>query len=182
MATTTYISMLRGINVSGQKMTNMIKLKELYESLGFKNVQTYIQSGNVIFQCPPAEVSKLKAKIEEGIKRVFGFEAPVFIRTGEEFQKLIKKTPYAKEDISRIYVSFLSEVPVNIPIEELKRVKDKSEEFVISGKEIYLFLPNGAGKTKLSNTFLERKLKVGATTRNWNTVLTLLKMTDEIKR
>lgn len=174
--------MLRGINVSGQKMTSMIKLKGLYESLGFKDVQTYIQSGNVIFRCPAADPLKLKARIEKGIKKVFGFDAPVFMRTREDFQKLIKKTPYSKKDISRLYVSFLSEVPPELPIEELESVKDTSEEFVISGREIYLFLPNGAGKTKLSNTFLEKKLKVGATTRNWNTVVRLFEMSGEKRK
>ncbi len=175
----TYISMLRGINVSGQKMINMIKLKEMYESLGFKNVRTYIQSGYVVFQSPAAEVSELKGKIEEGIKRAFEFDVPVFIRTGDDFQKLIKKNPFSKNDIPRRYVTFLSDAPQHIPLDEIERVKDKSEEFLISGKEIYLFLPNGSGTTKLSNTFFEKKLRVGATTRNWNTVVTLFEMSGD---
>jgi uncharacterized protein (DUF1697 family) len=178
----TYISMLRGINVSGQKKTSMTELRELYESLGLKNVRTHIQSGNVIFKSPSADPLKLKSKIESAIKESLGFDAPVFIRTRDDFQKLIKETPYPKKDPGKRHVTFLSDIPRLMPLDEIERIKDKSEEFLISGREVYLFLPNGSGKTKLSNTFFEKKLNVGATTRNWNTVLTLYAMSEGMKK
>ena len=171
----TYISMLRGINVSGQKKIAMAELKKLYESLGFKNVQTYIQSGNVIFECPDTDASKLASRIEKKIKRSFGFDVPVLIRTKDEFRKLIENTPFSKS-ADWLYVSFLSSVPANSPIGEINKMKDRLEEFSMSGMEIYLFCPGGYGKTKLSNSLFERKLKVAATTRNWRTVNALFSM------
>ena len=172
----TYISMLRGINVSGQKMISMGELKKLYGYLGFKNVQTYIQSGNVLFECPDTNTSKVISKIEKTIKESFGFDVLVFIRTKDDFHKLIKNTPFSKKDISKLYVTFLSGIPIQSPIDEINKIKDKSEEFLISGKEVYLFCPNGYGKSKLSNNFFERKLKLSATTRNWKTVNKLFSM------
>ena len=176
---TTYISMLRGINVSGQKKIAMAELKKLYESLGFKNVQTYIQSGNVIFEYSDANLSKLISKIEKKIKEYFGFDVLVLIRTKDEFQKLIENTPFSKKDNNKLHVTFLSSIPTDSPIEEINKVKYKSEEFFISGKEIYLFCPNGYGKSKLSNNFFERKLKLSATTRNWKTITKLLEITEQ---
>ena len=158
----------------------MVELKKLYESLGFKNVQTYIQSGNVVCECSDANVSKLISKIEKKIKESFGFDVLVLIRTKDEFQKLIERTPFSKKDNDKLHVTFLSNAPTVLSIEEINKVKDKSEEFLISGKEIYLFCPNGYGKSKLSNNFFERKLKLSATTRNWKTVNKLMENSKNI--
>lgn len=165
--------MLRGINVAGQKKVSMEELKKLYESLGFKIVQTYIQSGNVIFQFHDTNVSKLQKIIERKIKQSLGFDVLVLIRTKNEFQILIENTPFLNKDIGKLHITFLSYAPIHVPLEEINKIKDKSEEFSISNREIYLFCPNGYGKSKLSNNFLERKLKVSATTRNWRTVTKL---------
>ena len=164
----TNISMLRGINVSGQKIIKMEALKNLYASLNFKNVKTYIQSGNVIFECRETSPEILKKKIENKIKEKFGFDVVVFIRTKKELQKIIENNPFKNED--GLYVTFLTSVPSFVPTEEINKIKSSSEKFVVSGKEIYFFCPNGYGKTKLSNNFFEKKLKVSATTRNWKTV------------
>ena len=175
----THISLLRGINVSGQKKVDMKKLKQLYESLGFKEVQTYIQSGNVIFEHAATKIPELLIKIQNKIMQYFGFEVFVVIRTKHEFQKLIQNNPFAGKDESRIYVTFLSEKPKDVLMEEIEKVKGKEEEFFLSGKEIYFFCPHGYGRTKLSNNFFERKLKVAATTRNWRTVSTLLSLAQK---
>lgn len=174
----TYISMLRGINVSGQKKIKMEELKKLYESLGFKNVQTYIQSGNVIFDFSDTNISKLINKIEQKIKKSFNFDVPVLIRTKNDLQKLIANNPFTKKDSSKLYVTFLSDTPIKSPLDEITKIKDKSEEFIISGKEIYLFYPNGYGRSKLTNNYFERKLKLSATTRNWKTVNKLLELSE----
>ena len=174
-----YISMLRGINVSGRKKIHMEELKALYQSLAFKNVQTYIQSGNVIFASSESDISKLTAGIEKKIKQAFGFEVLVFIRTKEDLQKLIKKNPFAGEDEGKLYVTFLSDQPKNFPTEEINKIRDKAELFFHSSREIYLFCPNGYGRTKLSNTYFERKLKAPATTRNWKTVNMLFSMGEK---
>jgi len=171
--------MLRGINVGGQKRIKMDELKGLYESLGLDNIQTYIQSGNVLFSATETDCVKLAGKIEQKIKRSFGFEVVVIIRTKNELGKIIRKNPLADKDESKLHVTFLSDYPESIPKEEIKKVVGKSEEFAIEEREIYLYCPNGYGNTKLSNNFFERKLKVTATTRNWKTVTTLFEMAKE---
>lgn len=156
----------------------MEELKEFYKSLGFKNIQTYIQSGNVIFESSDKNVSKLKNKIERKIKKSFGFDVLVLIRTKNDLKKLIDNNPFAKKDNSKLLVTLLSDTPLQSSIDEITKIKDDSEEFFIFGKEIYLFCPNGYGKSKLSNNFFERKLKLSATTRNWKTVNKLLELAE----
>jgi uncharacterized protein (DUF1697 family) len=172
----TYISMLRGINVGGQKKVPMAELSKLYDSLGVSHVKTYIQSGNVIFDSPSADIQELSAEIQRTIKNAFGFDVPVFIRTIEEFTALIQNNPFPNKDLTKLHVTFLSSSPASQPIQEIDTVKDELEEFLICGKEIYLFCPNGYGQTKLTNNFFEKNLKVLATTRNWNSVNKLLSM------
>ena len=166
---TNYISMLRGINVSGQKKIKMEALKNLYESLNFKNVKTYIQSGNVVFDSKDSS-SLITKNIENKIKETFGFDVKVLIRTKDEFKKVIENNPFKGKEIDKIYVIFLSEVPLIKPVDEINTIKDKKEEFAIFSKEVYLYLPNNYGRTKLNNNFFERKLKVNGTTRNLRTV------------
>ncbi|XDD50940.1 DUF1697 domain-containing protein [Leptospira sp. WS92.C1] len=175
----TYIAMLRGINVSGQKKILMKDLSALFESLEFTNVKTYIQSGNVLFQSKNKNVNELILSIEKKIVDTFGFEVVVLIRTKEELGTVIRSNPFSKKDSSRIYVSFLNKVKKNPDLTEIERVKIKGEELIVQGKEIYFFSPKGYGTTKLSNNFLEKKLEVSATTRNWKTVVALFALTEE---
>lgn len=172
--------MLRGINVSGQKKIKMHELKTFYQSLNLKEVTTYIQSGNVIFRCPNTNSKKLEKEIERKIKESFGFNVAVLIRTKDEFEKLIERNPFPKKDITKLHVTFLSDHQKKVPIKDINSVKEKSEEFSISGSEIYLFCPNGCGKSKLSNNFFEKKLNVSATTRNWRTVIKLFAIARSI--
>jgi uncharacterized protein (DUF1697 family) len=170
--------MLRGINVAGQKKVSMQVLRETFASLGYKNVQTYVQSGNVIFSTD-AGVSSTKDRIEKEIKRTFGFNILVFLRERNEVTKLVKNSPFKQKDESKLHVTFLSEKPATIPLDEMNLAISGAEEFSISGREVYLFCPNRYGVTKLSNSFFEKKLKVAATTRNWRTVNTLLEMLNK---
>lgn len=178
---TKYISILRGINVSGQKAIKMADLKILYEKLKLNNVTTYIQSGNVIFDSP----IKLKSElIENAIAKHYGFSVPVVLRTDKEWAKIIASNPFVKDpgkDISKMHVVFLTGKP-NLPDEEkMNKVKHPSEEYFFEGREVFLYCPNGYGKTKLSNTFLEKTLKTTATTRNWKTVNKLKEIAENIK-
>ncbi len=169
----TYISMLRGINVSGQKMIKMEALKALYESLNFKNVKTYIQSGNVLFESMIANPAEITKKIEDKIKRSFGFSVPVVLRMPNELHRVIEKNPFLikrKEDVTKLHVTFLSRIPDSVLVNEIKSAAFKPDEFIISGREIYVFCPGGYGNTKINNSFFEKKLNVSATTRNWKTV------------
>lgn len=177
----TYISLLRGINVSGQKKVSMAELKKLYESLGFKSVSTYIQSGNVVFQYPDTNTTKLTGRIEAKIKQYFKFDVSVLIRTKNEFQAVIENNPFRNKDSHKLHVTFMSDISSRIQTDEINKLKEKSEGFSIHDKQIYLFCPNGYGKSKLSNTFFERKFKVTATTRNWKTVSTLCDIANSIQ-
>jgi len=173
--------MLRGINVTGHKMIKMDALRASFAALRLSNVQTYIQSGNVIFGVGNGSVAALSEKIQQRILRDFGFTVPVFLRTAKELTEIIKHNPFLNEtaiDHSKLHVTFLSDAALDTASEALQPLAVKPERFCVIGREIYLYCPNGYGRTKLSNTAIEKKLSIGATTRNWKTVNTLLAMTQ----
>jgi uncharacterized protein (DUF1697 family) len=178
----TYISLLRGINVSGHKMIKMEDLINLYKSLKFENVRTYVQSGNVIFNTSARDQEKILKKLETNIESRFGFPVKVIIRTHGELYQVIKKNPFIKRtgiDISKLYISFLSDKPAAGLIKDIKLNKNETEEYQIIGKEVYLYLPEGYGNTKLQIGIFEKKLNVIATARNWKTVNTLYEFSNE---
>lgn len=180
----TYIAILRGINVGAQKKVLMAELKEVLKKLKLQDIATYIQSGNVIFKsAEKLSNEEFAAKIEKAIHKHFKFEVPVLVRNTGEWKKAIAANPFPKNkkiDLARVHVTFLSAEPAKALIDETKKFSSPPDEFVISGKEVYLHTPGGYGETKLSNTFFEKKLKVTATTRNWKTVNTLLEMAEAI--
>lgn len=177
----TYICILRGINVSGNKIIKMDELKNLFQKLKFNEVQTYIQSGNVVFKTETEDTAKLEMRIHTKILEVFGFEVPVIVKSSEQWLKVFKQNPFLmkrNEDITKLHVTFLSKQPEAADIAQLSNFDFGSDEFQIIEEVVYLFCPaNGYGNTKLSNQFLETKLKCNATTRNWKTVTQLLAMT-----
>lgn len=178
---TTYISILRGINVSGQKLIKMDALKQMCENLNFIYVQTYIQSGNIVFQSEDSELSNLEELISKQILLQFRFDVPVIVLSIEKLQQIIASNPYTSDqtkDISGIYVTFLSSPAKEIHIDIIKQKLLQEEEVTLTENAVYLYCPNGYGKTKLTNTFLESKLKVNATTRNWKTTNELLRMAE----
>lgn len=173
----TYISILRGINVSGHRIIKMEKLRELYADLGFKNVKTYIQSGNVVFQAKGKSNDELSLKIEKSIKENLGFEVPVIVIELKELKQILKSNPFLKDktkDISFLHITFLSGNSNQEDLDKIINVKYEQDEFNSIKKAVYLYCPNGSGNSKLTNTFFENKLKVNATTRNWKTALELL--------
>jgi len=175
-----YISILRGINVSGQKNIKMVDLKSLYETLGFNDVVTYIQSGNVIFDTVVKNKAGLKKSIEQAIEEKYNFHVPVEIRTIREIENIIKNCPFSLVDLAqdgtKVLVTFLSSQPSEIRISGILEYVRAPEKLIVIGKEVYLYCPNGYGKSKLSNTFLEQKLGVDATTRNWKSVHNLYEL------
>lgn len=175
----TYISILRGINVSGQKKIIMTDLVKLYEDLGFTDVKTYIQSGNVVFNSTKKVSNSLLVKqIEIKINEIYGFQVPVIIRTVDELSKIIASNPFKNETSDNLYITFLSNLPNSNHLENLTELNYLLDEFIVIEKEIYLNV-SSYGTTKLSNSFFENKLKVTATTRNWNTVNKLLAISTE---
>ncbi|OFX24347.1 MAG: hypothetical protein A2041_09765 [Bacteroidetes bacterium GWA2_31_9b] len=179
----TYISILRGINVSGQKLIKMDALRQMYSDLGFKNIHSYIQSGNIIFQAQKIKHEYLEKKITEKIVADFGFNVPVIVMEFDYLSMVLKNNPFVverTEDITKLYVTFLSHEPVQANIDKINIGQFLPDEFILKGKTIYLFCPNGYGKTKLTNSFFENKFKVVATTRNWNTINELYKISEKV--
>lgn len=174
----THISLLRGINVSGQKKIQMSALKALYEELEFKEVITYIQSGNVVFRIGKnASRQNLAAKIEEKINRKYGFFVPVIIRTPVEMKRILTINPFLGKkgiDTAKLYVTFLLTSPKRADQKNIEKLDYSPDKYIILDKEVYLYCPHGYGKSKISNNFFENKLKMKATTRNWKTVKALV--------
>ncbi len=172
-----YISLLRGINVSGQKLIKMEALAALYTRIGFEDVVTYIQSGNVIFRSSETSLVQVKHRIEQGIQDMFGFNVVVIVFTPDFLLQTIENDPFSTGDIAFRYVTFLSESDNNgIGLDSHLRGNDQGslgDQFVVAQDVVYLYCPNGYGKTKLTNTFFEKKLKQPCSTRNWKTVLAL---------
>lgn len=176
-----FIVLLRGINVSGQKKIKMSDLILLFEKLEFQNVETYIQSGNVIFSSKENSVKKLESKISSSIKSKYGFDVQVLIVKPDEIECVLKNNPFIKKKkaTEKLYVTFLADKPNSENIKKLESKDFSPEEYTIDGKFIYLFYPNGAGKAKLNNNLLESKLRLQATTRNWNTIKTLSELVND---
>ena len=179
----TFVSILRGINVSGQKKILMADLKTLYEDLQFKDVTTYIQSGNVIFKTGhKLSDTELTKQIEKAIHKKYDFEVPVQVRSVQELENIVTSNPFLNGkniQVDKLHITFLSEIPDKTGIESMEKLYFSGDQFKVIGKEVYLYTPGGYGETKLSNKFFETKLKTKATTRNWKTVNTLLEMASK---
>jgi len=176
---TAFVSLFRGINVGGHKGVRMGDLKDLYESLGFKDVATYIQSGNVVFTGDDADVARLRGQIEDGFEKKFGFHSEVFVRTSAELRDIIDKNPFQgqqSKESKRVVVMFLAAHPDDRAQEDLFKTYAGPEEIFITGKEMYIYYADGIGRSKLSHGFIEKRLKTLGTARNWNTILQLQKM------
>jgi len=176
-----YVAMLRGINVSGKNKIKMTDLQTLFVGLGHTDVTTYIQSANVVFRSSAKSAAAMTAAIEQRITRELGFDVPVVIRSKVALAKVIAANPFAvnqvgRVDLAKVHVTFLAKKPQAALVRALSEHESPPDEFRISGPDVYLHCPRGYGITKLNNTFWERKLKVGATTRNWNTVTKLLEL------
>jgi uncharacterized protein (DUF1697 family) len=150
--------------------------------LGLVKVRTYVQSGNVVFESLEPDVAKLAGLIEARIEQGFGYAVPVFIRGAADFQRIITGNPFLtirNEDSTKLHVTFLYRPPVGSTLSNVASPNDDGDEFLVGDQEIFLFCPHGYGRTRWSNSFFERKLKVTATTRNWQTVTALYQMAGE---
>jgi uncharacterized protein (DUF1697 family) len=177
-----YIAMLRGINVSGHNTIKMEHLRALCIDLGFRNVETYVQSGNIVFQTRIENPSNLSRLISEKILLASGFDVPVILRSSIEMRNVIANNPFLKEkriDSSKLHVTFLSETVQESVLKRLEPLSNYPDRFYRAPQEIYLYCPGGYGRTKLSNNAIEKALSVRATTRNWKTTNTLLEMVSK---
>ena len=173
---TTFVSLFRGINVGGNRLVKMTDLKALHETLGLRNVITYIQSGNVVFTSDDVDATHLQANIENAFSAKFGFHSHVMVRSSSELQAIIAKNPFQGQDNREskwIAVIFLATPPDNSAQEALLHSYTGPEEIFILGKEVYIYYPEGIGRSKLTQTLLDKKLQTVGTARNWNTILKL---------
>jgi len=175
----THLALLRGINVSGHKMIKMEALKKALEGIGFTNVVTYIQSGNVFVDTEEESAAKVGFLIQQEIYRSFGYDVPVFVIGKEDLQACLDRNAFLNEegvDLKKLYVSFFSaELPEHM-ITQLNLNFIKPDEIQLDGRRIYLKYAISPAKTRLDNKWIEKSMNVLSTTRNWNTVNTLLKM------
>ncbi|MCL6457134.1 MAG: DUF1697 domain-containing protein [Gorillibacterium sp.] len=175
------IALLRGINVSGQNPIKMLDLKQMFETLGFSQVQTYIQTGNVRFESNEDE-PELRQRIQQEIKSIYGFSVPVILRTVQELKQVIVNCPFSINELSageNVYVALLLEAPLQTGIDRLLTFDNAIDDFRIQGREVYILYRQGSGRSNLTNALIEKKLGVSATTRNWNTVNKLVLMGKE---
>ena len=177
---TTYIALLKGINVGGKNIIKMAELKQHLSKIGLNNVRTYIQSGNVIFESEKA-AAILRDELEKEIEKQFGFQVPVFLRTLEEMKRLVAQSPFSKEKVEKaqagkeaevFYVSFFNTPLSEAEIQHLSSVKAENEYFEIIGKDIYLLFNDSIRFSKLATTLL--RLKTMNTVRNGKTVNKLI--------
>jgi len=178
-----YISMLRGVNLGGHNRVSMARLSTLYESLGFEAPRTYVQSGNVVFRAKEKGAASITKKIQDGIERTFGFRPAVLLRTSAELKKAIDANPFAgRRDIvpGKLLVTFLAADPGPDGLRRLAAFRSHPEESHLKGSELYIYFPNGAGRSKLPWSSVEKLVGVTGTARNWNSVTKMLEIAVEL--
>jgi uncharacterized protein (DUF1697 family) len=171
----TYVALLRSVNVAGHGRLAMPELKDSFLALGYTDVATYIQTGNVIFRSPSRSASKLEAEIERQLASTFGNSPTVIVRTVAELADVVATSPYPGQgaDPSRHHVTFLAAAPSKGKLGAFDPPDSGRDELAVIGREVYVHTPDGYAHTKLTGTYLERHLGVSSTTRNWNTVTKL---------
>ena len=168
-----YIALLRGINVGPTKRIKMDDLRKSLEWLGFEQIKTYIQSGNVVFKAGKISRAALTKKIEGRITRDFGFSVSVIVRTSAEWREAIDSNPFLKQrgiDLEKLHVTFLADAPATSALKKLADFTLAPDQSNCIGRQVYLYLPNGFSKSSLWKVPWEKALAVGTTTRNWRTV------------
>jgi len=178
------ISLLRGVNGGGHNKIKMETLRALYVSLGLLDVQTYVQSGNVVFRAKERSLASLARRIEDGIEREFGFRPAVVLRTCSEMRTAIARNPFAARqgiEPGKLLLTFLAGDPGDEARAQALAIKTEPEELHIHGSHAYIYFPNGMGRPKMSWPRIEKALKTSGTGRNWNTVTKLLEMAEALE-
>jgi uncharacterized protein (DUF1697 family) len=176
----TFVALLRGINLGGTRMISMPELRSLLSEMGFEDVSTHVQSGNVVFKTSSRDPERLARGIEVRIAEGFRVDTTVFIRTPAELSEVGRGNPFEgrETDLTKLHVVFLSDRPTADAVSELDPNRSPPDEFSVRGREIYVHYPNGAGRSKLTIDYFEKRLGVRATARNWKTVTKLIELSS----
>ena len=174
-----YVALLRGVNVGGRNRLPMADLRAIFAEAGCAAVQTYIQSGNVVFEAAADLTERLPEIVTTAIQRQFGFESAVVIRSGEELRQVVASNPFDTSGDPRfLHVAFLAEAPGDEAVSRLDPERSPQDAFAVRGRHVYLHYPNGVAGSRLTNEYRAAQLRTASTMRNWRTVLTLLEMVE----
>ena len=177
---TTFIGLIRGVNVGGHNMLPMAALKALCDSLKLACAKTYLQSGNVVFQSTRKDRPQLRRDLEDAIRKKIGIDVKVILRTPDEVGSAMAANPFPKRDPSRLLIMFLEGQPSDDAVQALRKAHAGPERIHFAGQELVIDYVNGVGRSKLSNALIERKLALAGTARNWNTVSRLLELAENL--
>ncbi|BCG94385.1 DUF1697 domain-containing protein [Mesorhizobium sp. 131-2-1] len=175
-----FVALFSGINVGGNRIVKMAELRSFFEELGFSDVASYVQSGNVVFRSGRGDAAGLTKRLEAAFEKQWGFHSRIMVRDAGWFERLVKENPYPEvsDDPTRLHAYVLEREPT---VEEVARLAEKCagpERFEVKGDVLYLHAPDGLGKSVFAN-LISRTLKVPGTARNWRSVLALLEMADK---
>lgn len=178
----TIISLLRGINVGGNKKIKMADLRDLYKSLGYANIKTLLQTGNVVFQSETDDLEQIQSTIEEGIQAHYGFDVDILMLTPEDFKTIVEAHPFTDaqaEDPRKLVFVFLNAQPDASAVDALRDNHTGREIIDMGEHALYIYYTDGQGRSKLDHSRIERPLNVKATARNWNTTMKIRALLDE---
>ena len=178
------ICMLRGVNLGPHNRIKMDVLRELCTSLKFRDAQTYVQSGNVLFRTDERDLLAVSKRIEKAIEKGCGFRCDVILRTTAELREVIARNPFAKRrgiEPKKLLVTFLACDPGEEARKQVRNMKTEPEEVRIEGREMYTYYPNGMARPKISWAAIERVIKTSGTARNWNSVTKLLELAEQME-
>ena len=174
-----YVALLRGVNVGGKNKLPMADLRDIFTAAGCAAVQTYIQSGNVVFEAAQNLAERVPEIVTCAIRRWFGYETAVVVRSSEEMRQVVASNPFDTSGDPRfLHVAFLEDTPGAEAVSRLDPQRSPPDAFAVRGRNVYLHHPNGVARSKLTNEYLAAQLQTASTMRNWRTVLTLLEMVD----
>jgi uncharacterized protein (DUF1697 family) len=179
-----HVALLRGINLAGNNRLSVKQLSDVFIGVGCSSVETYIQSGNVVFVAAERLARQVPSLVTENLLKEFGLRVPVLTRSAEALHLAVGANPFLKKgaDLQMLHVAFLAALPTAARVASLDPQRSPTDEFAVVGSDVFLRLPNGMARTKLSNAYLDSRLATTSTVRNWRTVLKLVEMTRALQR